>query len=276
MSQPNSRRCLSSRCCSSCLASPRAVLPFGWCWKPSGVALATFSQSSALGAALSPAVMAVVYPAALLRATHGPVRGCCVCGLRRDEMWWLLGGFWLGRGPFVALVRGLRLARLLLAPVPLLAPLLFLVIALLLIAPRCPSAGAGTTAGLAVATFSQSSALNAAFSPATMAAAAPAALLRTSARSGPQTSQVGRCDPCQTGSSPAALAVSATRGPVRGRSVCQLRKNETWWPLAGAEPSHCIGPTTRNNSRFAVSVSLVFSSRRWLASRRCSFFRGFS
>jgi hypothetical protein len=29
---------------------------------------------------------------AAARATHGPVRGHCVCELRRGEMWWLLGG----------------------------------------------------------------------------------------------------------------------------------------------------------------------------------------
>ena len=207
------------------VASPRAA-PSAGAGSAAGSAVATFSNGSALATALSPAAAAGASPAALLRARRAvrfadaaTASSSVVSGWRST-----LAGPWFGRTQELA-VRGLRLAHLLLAPL--------LLHALLLFAPHCHWAGAGSAAFSAVATFPQ----------------------KFCSRRRALASSNGRGRSC-------CADARATRGPVRGRSACQLRRSKVWWLLGGfrsGRSPRSRGPAAQKNSQFAVSVSLVFS-----------------
>ncbi len=73
--------------------------------------------------------------------------------------------------------------------------------------------------------------------------------------------------------SPAAL-LRATRSPVRGRSVCQLRRSKMWWLLGGFWLG--LGPCTALGQPCAKTCNLQPRFCLCLSSRRRPFLRCFS
>jgi hypothetical protein len=221
-------------------------LVFGWRREPSKLGYCYLLQNPALNAALSPAAVPAASPATLLRATRDPIpkRLSAAQGRGLVAPRWLPAEADPPQGVGSTARKDVRFA---------------VSVSLVLCSRRCLSSRrcpflrcfSWRRAALRLVLEARPSKLGCCdlfrrlcsqrrVLPAAMAAEHPAALLRARERSG-------------------------LRGVVAPRR-----------PVGGAEPPQCFASATRRNSQFAVLVSLVFSSRRCLASRRCSFLGGFS